>query len=100
MPNNIFEFKPPAPEPVKFSQCLGPVARFFYYLKHTYVHYSQKPQPPITEISDIFPTGTIAEDHVSLCKEVFDNTEARGDRLEDKANYLLAVIAFLMPVAL
>jgi hypothetical protein len=100
MPNNLFEFKSPQTKPITLIYYLGYIARFFYYIKHTYVHYSQTPEPPAAEITDTFPAGAITEKEVELCKDIFEKVEARGDRLEEKANYLLAVIAFLMPVAL
>ena len=65
------------------------------YLFQLLIPYESEPRKPDKELPE--EAGVIADEQFALCQAIFDDSEARGTRIEQKAQWTFTAIAFLMP---
>ena len=59
------------------------------------IPYEGSPGPPTAELPEI--AASISAEQLAQCQAMFDQCEARRDRLEKKAQWIFTVLAFLVP---
>ena len=66
------------------------------YVFQPLISYEPEPRKPDKELPE--EAGDITDEQFELCQAIFDTSEARSTRIEQKAQWTFTAIAFLVPV--
>ena len=70
---------------------------FCRFLRHTLSAYDPQPRDPGT-ITASSPTGTISKDHLPICERIYEESEERINKIEEKSNALLTIFSIVTPL--
>lgn len=97
-----YAMRPPARLPITpriLLQQAGSLASTFWVLtRHTLWPFEDSPKPH-TPLTREQPLGSISKEMLQVCQHVADVATARLNKLESKANGLLALIAVVLPLS-
>ena len=71
------------------------VREVLYALVRPLIPYESGPRAPEKELPD--EVGEAADEQLAQCQAIFDDSEARGCHIEQKAQWTFTALAFLMP---
>jgi hypothetical protein len=70
---------------------------FCRFLRHTLSAYAPQPSDPGT-ITASSPSGTISKDHLPICERIYEESEERMNKIEEKSNGLLTIFSIITPL--
>ena len=85
-------------KPLGFSQTVRKILKHkfgIHILLQVFKMYEEKPEEPEMELPE--ELGDIPDEQLALCQSLFDECEERRARVEKKALWTFAAIAFLTP---
>lgn len=78
------------------KKVLGFIRELGWILLQPLIAYESRSRGPCKALPE--ETEEIADEQLALCQAIFDQSEARGVHIEQKAQWIFTAMAFLMPV--